>query len=61
MSFYVNPEICIGCGLCTTIAEGVYEMTDAGVAAVVKQPDAGEEMAAQEALESCPVSAIFRE
>lgn len=58
MAYRVDPDKCIGCGLCTGIAEGVFEMTDAGVAEAVTQPGSGQEDAAQNALESCPVSAI---
>lgn len=58
MAFQVDPGLCIGCGLCTGIAEGIFELTDAGVAVAVNQPGPGQEEKAQEALESCPVAAI---
>ena len=59
MAFQVDPDICIGCGLCTGIAEGVFELTDAGVATVVNQPGPDQESQAEEALDSCPVTAFF--
>lgn len=61
MAFRVDPEVCIGCGLCTGIAEDVFAMTDAGVAEAVDQPGPGQGGKAQEALESCPVAAIYRD
>jgi len=61
MAFRVDPETCIGCGLCTGIAEGIFELTDAGVAVAVNQPAPLQEAEAQEALESCPVAAIHND
>jgi ferredoxin len=61
MKVKVDQDTCIGCGMCTGIAEGVFEISDSGKAAVVKQPDAGQEANAKNAMESCPVSAISEE
>ena len=60
MAFYVDPDKCIGCGLCTGIAPEVFAMTESGLAEAVAQPGPGETARAQEALESCPVAAIGR-
>lgn len=59
MKTKVDPDTCIGCGLCPSIAPDVYEMgdDDKAHATVDKVPD-GSEGAAQEAADSCPVSAI---
>ncbi len=56
--FYVDSQ-CIGCALCTSTAEGLFEMSDAGCAFVAKQPSNADETAlCTEAMESCPVQAI---
>ena len=61
MAYRVDPQVCIGCGLCTGIAEDVFSMTEDGVAKAVNQPGPGQGAKAQEALESCPVAAISRD
>ncbi len=60
MKVKVDENTCIGCGLCTGIAEGVFEMQD-GVSKVIAQPDASHEADAKNAIESCPVNAISEE
>lgn len=59
MKTSIDPDICIGCGLCPSIAPEVYEMGDDDKAHPIneKVPE-GQESAAQEAADSCPVSAI---
>ena len=56
---YVVNDNCIGCGLCAGICPEVFSMTDDGVAAAIKSevPDAVQG-SAEEAKDSCPVSAI---
>ncbi len=55
----VDQDTCIGCGLCPTICEDVFEMGDDGKAHVmVDEVPQGSEDAAKEAEESCPVDAI---
>ncbi|NLL30824.1 MAG: ferredoxin [Clostridiales bacterium] len=55
----VDQDTCIGCGLCPTICEDVFEMGDDGKAHVmVDEVPQGLEDAAKEAEESCPVDAI---
>ncbi len=61
MAFRVDPDTCIGCGLCPQLAPGVFELTDAGVAEAVNQPGPDQADQAKEALESCPVSAIHED
>jgi len=59
MKTKVDPETCIGCGLCPSIAPDVYEMRDDGKAhAISEDVPSGSESSAQEAADSCPVSAI---
>ncbi len=56
MNPVVDKDLCIGCGLCPSIAPEVFEMEDDGkaVAVVAETSDP----AAQEAADSCPVAAI---
>ena len=58
MAYHVDPDKCIGCGLCPSIAGTVFEMTDAGVAQAMSREEPPE---AQEAMESCPAAAIDRD
>ena len=58
MKYVVNGG-CIGCGLCTGICPAIFSMTDDGIAkAVEEEVNAEYEVAATEAREGCPVSAI---
>lgn len=55
----VDKDTCIGCGLCPEICPEIFEMEDDGLAVAqdIEIPDDLLETA-QEAEESCPVSAI---
>lgn len=56
----VDPKKCIGCGLCTSIAEKSFKMNNEGKAeAVVPAGDGDAKI--KEAIESCPVQAITAE
>lgn len=62
MKAIVNEEICIGCNLCVEICPEVFEMTDQMIARVILDPLSSEVLVcAQDAMESCPVSAITLE
>ena len=50
----VNPDACIGCGICASIAPDVFKMNDEGKSEVL-DPD-GEN--AESAAGACPVGAI---
>lgn len=59
MKAIVDQETCIGCGLCPSICEEVFQMNDDGKAhAVVDEVPGSSEDAAKDAEASCPVSAI---
>lgn len=51
----VDPEICIGCGLCTGIAPESFRMNGKGLAEFYAESD---DDAVQDAINSCPVEAI---
>jgi len=53
----VDADTCTGCGLCAQIAENTFAMSDDGVA-VVQDPAGDDQDTIQEAIDSCPVSAI---
>lgn len=55
----IDADTCTGCTLCADIAAAVFEMGDDGLAhAKGDSVPADAEDAAQEAADSCPVSAI---
>lgn len=59
MKAHVDQDTCIGCGLCPSICEAVFDMNDEGKA-FAKNPDVPNESEddAKEAESSCPVDAI---
>lgn len=60
MKVRVDQEKCIGCGLCTGLAEAVFAFNDEGkVSAAEVTPD--DEEAVESAIASCPVEAIEAE
>lgn len=56
-SLVVDKSVCIGCGLCTTIAENTFALGEDGKAAV-KDPTGDTAEKIQDAVDSCPVKAI---
>lgn len=61
MKVKVNQDACIGCGACTSIAEGVFNINDNGLSEVVGEVTEDKVDAVKEAIESCPTSAIEEE
>ena len=57
MEYTVN-ENCISCGLCATLCPEVFELGDDIAEAKAEPQGEDEEARAEEALESCPTSAI---
>jgi len=57
--YFVKKENCIGCGVCTAIADAVFALGDDGLAYVII-PEVPAELidAAEEAKASCPGQAI---
>ena len=52
----VDRDLCIGCGLCASVAPEIFEMDDEGKAITLVEET--EDAAAQEAADACPVGAI---
>ena len=61
MKIKVNQDACIGCGACTSIAEGVFNINDDGLSEVVGEVTDSNMDAVKEAIESCHTSAIVEE
>ena len=55
MVIKINKEKCIGCGLCASICEEVFEIGDDMKARIKKQKELP---CVKEAIDSCPVEAI---
>lgn len=59
MNVRIDPELCIGCGLCTQTAPDVFEMDgDKAVAKVNPVPESLQ-TSCKDAASSCPVNAII--
>ncbi len=55
----VDPDLCIGCGVCADICPAVFELDDSeGKAKVKLGADCSQAGCCQEAAESCPTEAI---
>ncbi|MGI5840254.1 MAG: ferredoxin [bacterium] len=60
MKVFVDPDLCISCGLCVSTAPDIYEFGDDGKAVAKNDGEVppGKEGEAKEGLEGCPVDAI---
>ncbi|MDD6302887.1 MAG: ferredoxin [Bacillales bacterium] len=54
----VNKDVCVGCGLCTSMADSVLAIGDDGLAEAIADVTPDTEDAVNEAVASCPVQAI---
>ncbi|NLZ49153.1 MAG: ferredoxin [Clostridiales bacterium] len=62
MKACVDKDLCIGCGLCASIASEIFFLDDDGKASAVKDEIAdGQIDEAEDAASSCPVAAISLE
>jgi len=58
MRVKVDPEICIGCTLCTQTCPEVFRMESEKAVAYVSPVPAGLEDSCRKAVKECPVEAI---
>ncbi|HHV43935.1 MAG TPA: ferredoxin [Firmicutes bacterium] len=59
MNPHVDPDKCIGCGLCVDICPEAFEMDDeAGVARATANAAEADQDCLEEAASSCPTDAI---
>lgn len=59
MKAKVDPDLCIGCGLCVTTCPEVYKMEDDKAVVFVSAVPKGAEENCQKACDECPVTAII--
>ena len=55
---YVNPDLCIGCGLCVSILPEVFQLNAEGISEVYAEMPEDKHEEVYEAVDSCPVKAI---
>lgn len=58
MKVKIDPEICIGCGLCVNTCPEVYRMDDDKAVVLVTVVPKEVEDTCKKAVEECPVTAI---
>lgn len=58
MNVMVDQDTCIGCGLCTSTVDEVFQMNDDGKAEAYNTVSGENKDAVQNAIDSCPVAAI---
>jgi len=56
----VDKQKCIGCGTCAAICGKVFKLNEEELKAEVINPEA-DDACVEEAMNSCPVDAIFRD
>jgi ferredoxin len=54
----VDQELCTGCGTCAAIADGCFELDESTEKAFVKNDCSSGEADIQEAIDTCPETAI---
>lgn len=58
----IDPDLCVGCGVCADIAPDVFYMGDDGLSHVKEGMEmSGDRADVQEAAEQCPSGAIIIE
>ncbi|HHT11108.1 MAG TPA: ferredoxin [Atribacter sp.] len=60
MALKIDEEACIGCELCVQVCPDVFEMNDDGKSIIKPGSDENLECV-DEAIDSCPTSAIIKE
>ncbi len=58
MKAYVDQDVCIGCGMCTSLAPDVFQMNGEGKAEAYAESDGTNDSDVQSCIDGCPVDAI---
>lgn len=58
MKAIVDQDTCVGCGLCCGMCDAVFRMNDDGKAEAYQAATEENQSDVQNAIDSCPVSAI---
>lgn len=58
MKAYVDQDLCIGCGLCASIAPDVFQMNADGKAEAYAEVTEDQLADVHDAMDQCPVEAI---
>lgn len=58
MRVKVNRELCIGCGVCTSLCPTVFTLDEEGKSKVINESGCGSECDCEAAASSCPTGAI---
>ena len=58
MALQIYENKCIGCGVCSSMLDDVFEMDDNKGVAIVKNAGGASDSEIEEAIEACPVEAI---
>lgn len=58
MKVSIDEDVCIGCGVCVSDCDTVFEIGGDGKARVIHEPGEAEEHATRKAAEDCPVNCI---
>ncbi len=58
MNPYVDPDLCISCGLCVDLAPDVFQFNDEAISTVIGPVTDTNRGNVLEAIEACPTEAI---